>query len=117
MKTGETSGLEGFVESGFAEFAPLLAFRDWLLSIRDEPHRRSARRRSGRITVSATGVFIPGPFTLETRQEILARVVDLQVTTGLPVISDDEVARIKTIWAEDASQVAAWSAAAALAAS
>lgn len=102
--------LAGFVEAGFAEFGPLVAFRDWLASIRDEPNRRMARRRNGRMTVTADGVFIPGPFTLETRQEVLDRVLAMQADMGERLISDEEVARIKTIWAEDAIQMAAKSA-------
>ena len=39
--------LEGFIQSGFDEFSPLLDFRDWLVSIRNEKSRRLARRRNG----------------------------------------------------------------------
>jgi DNA sulfur modification protein DndC len=105
--------LSGFVEAGFAEFQPLVDFRDWLASIRDIPERRMARRRNGRLTVTSEGVFIPGPFTLETRREILDRVLELQKELPLPVINQEEIARVREIWAEDASQAAAWSAAAA----
>jgi len=105
--------LEGFVEAGFAEFGPLLAFRDWLVSIRDMPDRRLARRRTGRITVTDQGVFVPGPFTLATRAEILDRLIALEAAVGQPLIGRDEVARIKTIWAEDAIQGATWAAEAA----
>ena len=105
--------LSGFVEAGFAEFQPLVEFRNWLASIRDVPDRRMARRRNGKLTVTSEGVFIPGPFTLETRREILERVVELQSNLPLPVISQDEVAKIREVWAEDASQAAAWSAEAA----
>ncbi|MCC7492661.1 MAG: DNA phosphorothioation system sulfurtransferase DndC, partial [Fimbriimonadaceae bacterium] len=94
--------LEGFVEAGFAEFTPLLEFRDWLLSIRGDPARRMARRRNGRITIAANGALIPGPFTLETRMEILARLEALEGDTGMGLIAADEVARIRAIWAEDA---------------
>jgi DNA sulfur modification protein DndC len=72
-----------------------------------------ARRRNGRITVTEEGVFVPGPFTFETRREILARLLALQEQTGRTLITEDEIARIKAIWAEDAAQAAAWAAAAA----
>jgi DNA sulfur modification protein DndC len=75
--------LTGFVESGFAEFAPLVAFRDWLASIRDDPQRRLARRRNGRFTVTNDGVFVPGPFTFEARQEILVNRPDFVGDSGL----------------------------------
>lgn len=102
--------LEGFVESGFGEFGPLIAFRDWLASIRNDPNRRMARRRNGRITVTDDGVFVPGPYTFDTRREILTRLVALQDRTGRTLITADEIARIRTIWAEDAAQAAGWAA-------
>ena len=98
--------LAGFVEAGFAEFAPLVAFRDWLASIRDVPERRMARRRNGRLTITADGVFVPGPFTLDTRREILDKVLAMQAEMSERLIADEEVARIKTIWAEDVIQMA-----------
>lgn len=102
--------LAGFVEAGFARFIPLVAFRDWLVSIRDEPERRMARRRNGRLTITADGVFIPGPFTLDTRREILERLLATQSETEMHLISGEEIACIKTIWAEDAIQMAEWTA-------
>jgi DNA sulfur modification protein DndC len=102
--------LTGFVDAGFAEFAPLIGFRDWLASIRNDSNRRLARRRDGRFLVTKDGVFVPGPFTFETRREILDRVLALQVETGQTLINEDEVARIRRIWADDAAQAAAWEA-------
>ena len=99
----------GFVEAGYGEFTPLVEFRDWLASIRDDPQRRMARRRNGRLTVTNDGVFIPGPFTLETRQEILDRVLDLERQMKCKLIEEGEVTRIREIWAEDASMFATWS--------
>jgi DNA sulfur modification protein DndC len=100
--------LEGFVEAGFAEFGPLIDFRDWLVSIRNDPARRMARRRNGRFAVTAKGVPVLGPFTMETRREILERLLALQERTGRTLIYEDEIARIKSIWAEDAIRAAAW---------
>ncbi|MCC7463558.1 MAG: DNA phosphorothioation system sulfurtransferase DndC, partial [Gammaproteobacteria bacterium] len=105
--------LAGFVEAGFAEFTPLLEFRDWLVSIRDDPRRRLAHRRNGKITVTAGGVFVPGPFTLEARREILDRLLMLERTTSMQLISEAETSRIRAIWAEDAMQSATWAAQAA----
>ena len=107
--------LIGFVEAGFGQFQPLIDFRDWLATIRDEKARRQARRRNGRLTVTSEGVFVPGPFTLKTRAEILDRLLELQCQSGLDIISEDELVRIRTIWAQDAAQAATWSAEAALA--
>jgi DNA sulfur modification protein DndC len=94
--------LEGFVEAGYDEFTPLLDFRDWLLSIRNDPSRRAARRRDGRITITRAGVFVPGPFTHETRVEILARLIAVQTQVQRQLIAPTEIERIRELWAEDA---------------
>ena len=94
--------LEGFVEAGFAEFGPLLEFRDWLQSIRNDPRHRSARRRNGKYTVNESGTFVPGPFTSETRHEILDRLLAIQEAVRRELISPGEIARIREIWRDDA---------------
>lgn len=93
--------LEGFVESGYAEFSPLLDFRDWLASIRNDKARRQARRRDGRVTITDGGVFVPGPFTLQTRSEIFDRLCALEKETGQALISEEEIGLIHEIWAEE----------------
>lgn len=102
--------LIGLVEAGFAEFTPLIGFRDWLISIRDDPERRMARRRNGRITITSGGVYVPGPFTLEARHEILDRLQALEREMGKVLIQSDEVVRIREIWGEDAQTYAQWNA-------
>lgn len=97
--------LEGFVEAGFTEFGPLLDFRDWLITIRNDPQRRLARRRNGRVTITDTGVFIPGPFTMATRTEILEKLLSLQEEVGIDLISKEELNLIKQIWAEDVAEI------------
>jgi DNA sulfur modification protein DndC len=94
--------LEGFIEAGFREFGPLVGFREWLVEIRNDPERRLARRRDGRITHMESGTLIPGPFTFETRREILGRLLDLQNQLQRQLITPEELERIRAIWAEDA---------------
>jgi len=98
--------LEGFVEYGYTEFGPLLDFRDWLASIRNDPARRQARRRDGRITITDSGTFIPGPFTLQTRAEILAKLQGLEAQTGRTLISEEEISLIHDIWAQELASYA-----------
>ena len=93
--------LAGFVKAGFAEFTPLLDFRDWLVSIRNDRKRRQARRRNGRITTTRTGTLVPGPFTLQARAEILERLRALEARTGQSLITTAEVDLIQTLWAEE----------------
>jgi DNA sulfur modification protein DndC len=94
--------LAGFVDAGFEQFVPLLNFRDWLQSIRNEPDRRLARRRDGRITFDRNGTLITGPFSLATRREILDRLLHLQDEIGAELISISEQERIRALWVEDA---------------
>ena len=93
--------LEGFVESGFSEFGPLLDFRDWLATIRSDRERRQARRRNGHITTNEDGELIPGPFTLQARAEILEELRKIEAATGRELVSAEEVDLIQEIWAEE----------------
>ena len=93
--------LAGFVDSGFDQFMPLLEFRDWLVEIRNDPSRRLARRRNGRVTITKTGVFVPGPFNMATRGEILDRLLALQEQSEMVLISQSEIERIRELWVED----------------
>lgn len=94
--------MEGFIDAGHAHLEPLMELRDWLAEIRNDPGRRTAHRRTGKITHLADGSLIPGPFTLTARREILEVLLDTQVRVGEPLITEAEVALIKEIWAQDA---------------
>jgi len=95
--------LQGFVDSGNAQYAPLIEFRDWLKTIRNDLSLRQGRRRSGKITV-ANGRLVPGPFTIAARQMILARLRETETAYGARLISDAEIETIQRIWAEDLIQ-------------
>jgi DNA sulfur modification protein DndC len=74
------------------------------LEIRDQDGRRSNRRRNGQVTHLRTGELVRGPFTIETRREILDRLLALQEQVGEELISRAELQRIRVIWAEDIVQ-------------
>ena len=93
--------LAGFVVSGFDQFMPLLDFRDWLVEIRNDPARRLARRRNGQVTITKKGVFVPGPFNMATRHEILDRLTQLQAKSKMVLIRESEIERIRELWVED----------------
>lgn len=93
--------LQGFIDSGQHAYKPLVAFRDWLVDIRNDPTRRSAIRRNGRLTFDVSGKHIPGPFTIQARREILERLLDVQKEFGAPLITNEEVDLIHKLWAED----------------
>lgn len=96
--------LQGFVDSGQHAYKPLIAFRDWLASIRSDPTKRSAIRRNGRLTFDVSGKHIPGPFTVQARQEILERLLATQAEFGAKLISDEEIDLIHKYWAMDLQQ-------------
>ncbi|WP_082652779.1 DNA phosphorothioation system sulfurtransferase DndC [Aureimonas sp. AU12] len=93
--------LQGFVDAGQHHYVPLLGFRDWLRSIRNKPEMRQIVRRNGKVSFSPDGKHIPGPFTVQARREILARLLDVQSQFGAPLITDDEVHRIHQHWSEE----------------
>lgn len=92
--------LQGFVDVGKTEFQPLLDFRDWLVEIRNDEKYRQYRRRNGQITMK-NGKLIPGPFTIEARQMIFERLMQVQDEFGEELISPAEIEFIKRTWAED----------------
>lgn len=92
--------LQGFVDSGNVQYGPLIEFRDWLKTIRNDLTLRQGRRRSGKITI-ANGRLVPGPFTIPARQMILDRLQATEIAYGSRLISDSEIEKIQKIWAED----------------
>lgn len=92
--------LQGFVDIGKTEFQPLLDFRDWLIEIRNKPEYRQVERRNGTLTIKG-GKHIPGPFTVEARQMILNRLLEVQTIYGGELITQEEIDLIKQIWADD----------------
>lgn len=95
------------IDSGHDHLEPLMDFRDWLAKFRNERTKRMVERRDGRIALMGDGVTtVAGPFTVEARQEILARLLDVQKEVGMILVSENEIARIQAIWAEDAVEEA-----------
>lgn len=93
--------MEGFIDAGYEHLEPLLFFRDWLAAIRNDRSRRLKERRNGQVTLMQDGSPVPGPFTLETRKEIMDRLLSVQTEVGRTLISQAEVDRIRAIWAQD----------------
>ncbi|WP_295134278.1 hypothetical protein [uncultured Reyranella sp.] len=85
-------------------YTPLVAFRDWLKGIRNDPQMRQAIRRNGKLTFAASGKHIPGPFTIQARQEILKRLLQVQEKFGAELISNEELELIYQTWATELQQ-------------
>lgn len=90
--------LQGFIDSGNIQYKPLVEFRDWLREIRNDQTLRQAIRRNGKLTFSASGNHIPGPFTIQARKLILDRLLEIQNEYGKRLISDEEIDLIHKIW-------------------
>lgn len=93
--------LQGFIDSGKEVYKPLVEFRNWLVSIRNNPTYRSAIRRNGRLQFDLAGKHIPGPFTIQARKEILDRLMETEKAFGGKLITDAEVELIHRIWATE----------------
>ena len=90
--------LQKFIDNGSSELEPLREFRDWLVSIRQNPNFRDNKRRNGKVYQKANGEYGFGPFKLSARQEILRRLLELQKKTGFELITLDELKMIDTLW-------------------
>jgi len=88
----EDKSMRGFIEADETWMRPLNEFRDWLKAIREDKTKRDGIRRSGTIG--------PGPFTSETRKEILRRLLALEKQVGRPLIEDAEIAYIQQQWTD-----------------
>jgi DNA sulfur modification protein DndC len=99
--------MEAMIDAGHEHLEPLMDFRDWLAKFRNERSKRMVERRDGRIALMGDGITtVAGPFTVEARQEILTRLLSVQAEVGMTLISEDEIARIQRMWAEDAVEEA-----------
>lgn len=90
--------LQRFIDNGSTELEPLREFRNWLVSIRQNPEFRDNKRRNGKVYKKSNGEYGFGPFKLSARQEILRRLLVLQRDTGFELITDEELKIIDTIW-------------------
>lgn len=82
---------EGLLASGDERMEHLIAFRETLLEFQDPANGwRDKRRMNG-----ADG---PGPLKIESRRELLKRLLALQEETHLELISPEELLLIQQMW-------------------
>ena len=94
----EDKSLKAFIDRGETWLVPLRDFRNWLMDLRVKPGAREYKRRNGAMYRKADGSLGEGPFTMETRKEILKRLLLLEKETGLSLISNDELKYIDVLW-------------------
>lgn len=91
--------MQGMITNGEDWMQPLLDIRNWLQEIRNSPDKREKQRRN-----KQDGI---GPFTIDTRKEILERVLAAEVLVATTLgenhefISRPELAAIQTQWNYD----------------
>ena len=97
----EDKSLKNFIDHGATELIPLRDFRKWLVELRSNPDARDYRRRNGSVYLMSNGEYGRGPFTMETRKEILRRLLQLEVDTGFELITIDELKMIDKMWEDE----------------
>lgn len=93
--------MEALVDCGEEHLEPLLALRDYLKVVRDLPGARYNTRRNGTIPYRRGTEEVmtnTGPFTHETRMDLLRRVLQAQGESGIALIEGDELTIIQEIW-------------------
>ena len=83
----------------------LAKFRDELRDDRNK-YRVKGRNRRGRLQVKRDGSVGLGPYTHQYRQELLAKLLDVQEQVGFELITTLEIHRIQEIWAEEIADLA-----------
>ena len=94
----EDKSLKNFIDKGATELIPLRDFRNWLISIRQDPKYRDTKRRDGSVYFKANGEAGYGPFTLKGRKRILKKLLELQRDTGMQLITIEELKTIDQMW-------------------
>ena len=96
--------MRGLIDAGHEDEEMLEAFadfREWLIELREDNRNRLPVRRDGRAKLRDDGTRVFGPFTLEVRQAILARLRTLEAQTDHFLITPAEIDVIDDIWRRD----------------
>lgn len=86
----EDKSMQGFIQSGEQNFAPLNDFRDRLKAVRELDEWRNPRKKDG-----SAG---PGPFRQEKRIQLLRELLELEQRVGEQLITDEEIIAIQDAW-------------------
>ena len=97
----EDKSLKAFIDRGETWLEPLRDFRNWLIELRSTPSARENKRRNGQMYKKADGEYGLGPFTMESRVEILRRLLQLEVTYNFDLISLEELKFIDKTWDDE----------------
>lgn len=87
----KSESLKNFHSSGFEDYGLLQEYREWLIETRNKPAFRWKTRRNG-----TPGL---GPMTMRWRRAGLKKLLGIQAKIGGQLISKEEIAFIKKLWA------------------
>lgn len=104
----EDKSLKAFIDRGESWLIPLRDYRNWMLALRTTPGAREYKRRNGAMYRKADGSLGEGPFTMETRREMLRRLLVLEVETGLSLITMEELKYIDILWDNEGDLSRRW---------
>ncbi|MFQ5632808.1 MAG: hypothetical protein ACE5I1_28905 [bacterium] len=82
--------MTNMIANGEEWMLPLMDYRDWLGVIRNDESKRQTHRRNGQPGI--------GPFTMETRKEMLERLLRLELQVNQELISRQELSAIQYQW-------------------
>lgn len=94
----EDKSLKAFIDRGEEWLVPLRDYRNWLIELRNNPDAREKKRRNGNVYIKADGEIGLGPFTFEARKKMLEKLLELELETGLDLITIDELRIIDAMW-------------------
>lgn len=89
----QDKSVKSMIESGYEDLEPLFEFRNWIAIFRDDTDFRCKIRRNGQIGL--------GPITLEGRKMVLEKLFEAERKSGLTLIENEELTRIKELWHVD----------------
>ncbi|NJK82935.1 MAG: DNA phosphorothioation system sulfurtransferase DndC [Saprospiraceae bacterium] len=87
--------MENLIENGEEWMIPMLDFRNYLAELREDETKRLKMSRDNKDRL--------GPFNFNTRAELLTKLLEIEVQTGLEIISKQELAAIQLQWNYDGS--------------
>lgn len=89
----QDKSMQHMILNGEEWMQPLFEYRNWLAEIRNMPERRETTRRTGQDGL--------GPFILETRKEMLEKLLVVENKVGYSFINKQELAAIQIQWNYD----------------
>ena len=106
------SSMEAMIDNGEDWMEPLLKFRELLASTQDPVVKlqlREFKRRNGQVMLKPEGGYVPGPYKLATRKDLLRRLLETQKlirrhgpNPNERLITKDELEQIRRIWRSEA---------------